>query len=139
MDMSILEGLETEGQRLKDEIQELRHTTTALKTELEQLWADERNVEYELSSVFIHRGSSPSFGHYFFYGRDLPDNPDRWLKYNDQDVSTINKAEVFADTTGSTANPYLVSMFSLCPHLPLSDDLSARVCAQRFQCHENDT
>ena len=63
---------------------------------------------YELTSVFIHRGSSPSFGHYFFYSRNLPSEPDSWFKYNDSDVSAVSKDEVLADTTGSTANPYMV-------------------------------
>lgn len=71
-------------------------------------------MEYELCSVFIHRGASPSFGHYFFYARDLPNNPDRFIKYNDQDVLAVPKSEVLADTTGSTANPYLVGLFSSC-------------------------
>ena len=64
---------------------------------------------YELTTVFIHPGSSPSWGHYFFYSRNLPDHPESWFKYNDSDVSKVSKDEVLADTTGSTANPYMVS------------------------------
>lgn len=91
-----------------EEIEKLRERVKTLKDELEDLWASSRTVEYELTSVFIHRGSSPSWGHYFFYSRHLPDAPDSWFKYNDSDVSLVSKDEVLADTTGSTANPYLV-------------------------------
>jgi ubiquitin carboxyl-terminal hydrolase 25/28 len=80
-----------------------------LKEELERLWAEgEPSNEYELCSVFIHRGTSPAWGHYFFYSRDLPENPDQWYKYNDSEISLVRKDEIFADSTGSTANPYLV-------------------------------
>ena len=111
IESGFLEALKREGEYLKEELAECRKEVDSLKATLESIWSDEEQVEYELCSVFIHRGSSPSFGHYFFYSRDLPDHPDRWLKYNDQDVSTVQKSEVLADTTGSTANPYLVCPF----------------------------
>lgn len=93
-----------------EEIEQLREQAKTLKEELEELWSTSKAVEYELTSVFIHRGSSPSWGHYFFYSRHLPDAPDSWFKYNDSDVSLVSKDEVLADTTGSTANPYLVRL-----------------------------
>ncbi len=93
---------------LHTEIEELHPEIGSLKSELEEIWENERKVPYELTSVFIHRGSTPTFGHYFFYSRNLPDSPDQWFKYNDSEVSVISKEEVLADTTGSTANPYLV-------------------------------
>jgi ubiquitin carboxyl-terminal hydrolase 25 len=105
----LAETLTDEVQRLEKELVSLRAEVVELKVELEQLWKDEQMAEYELTSVFIHRGSSPSWGHYFFYARNLPDKPDEWFKYNDSTVSTAKKEEVLADTTGSTANPYLVS------------------------------
>lgn len=98
---------------LAAEIDSLRTHATKLKGDLEDVWANDQRAEYELTSVFIHRGSSPSWGHYFFYSRNLPDNPDQWFKYNDSDVSKVSKDEVLADTTGSTANPYLVRISPL--------------------------
>jgi len=86
----------------------LRTRIGQLKDELEALWRDNAEVAYELTSVFIHRGSSPSWGHYFFYSRHLPQSPDSWFKYNDSDVTVVSRDEVLADTTGSTANPYLL-------------------------------
>ena len=108
----LLEQLNDEQTRLRDEIERLRIRVDALKNELESLWRNSTEVAYELTSVFIHRGSSPSWGHYFFYSRHLPENPDSWFKYNDSDVGMVSKEEVLADTTGSTANPYLVSIWS---------------------------
>ncbi|EJD03499.1 cysteine proteinase [Fomitiporia mediterranea MF3/22] len=90
------------------EIAERRARIGELKTQLEDVWRGEQRAEYELTSVFVHRGSSPTFGHYFVYQRWLPDHPDEWFKYNDSDVSVVDKSEVLADTTGSTANPYLL-------------------------------
>ena len=92
----------------KKELEEERRRAAELKAQLEEIWKNESQALYELTSVFIHRGESPSWGHYFFYSRHLPDHPDEWFKYNDSDVSVVSKDEVLADTTGSTANPYLV-------------------------------
>ncbi len=102
--------LNEEEAHLKAEIDGLHARIQILKTDLEAIWQDETEVAYELTSVFIHRGSTPTFGHYFFYSRHLPDHPDEWFRYNDSDVSVIPKEEVLADTTGSTANPYLVRL-----------------------------
>lgn len=104
----LLEQLNDEQSRVRDELEGLHIRVDTLKNELEALWQNSREVAYELTSVFIHRGSSPSWGHYFFYSRHLPENPDSWFKYNDSDVSIVSKVEVLADTTGLTANPYLV-------------------------------
>ncbi|KAG9055761.1 ubiquitin-specific protease ubp2 [Serendipita sp. 407] len=100
--------VETEAMYLERELAALRQEVANLKLELEDVWKGEQLVEYELTSVFIHRGSTPSWGHYFFYARNLPDNPDQWFKYNDSNVSIAQKDDIFADTTGSTANPYLL-------------------------------
>lgn len=119
LDTMALETIRTEANRVKEELVALRSEVIQLKQSLEELWKDEQMAEYELTSVFIHRGSSPSWGHYFFYARNLPDKPDEWFKYNDSTVSMARKDEVLADTTGSTANPYLVSVCLL--RVTLSD------------------
>ena len=108
LDAELLDQIADERERLKLETENLRAQAMILKEELEMIWQDDTEVAYELTSVFIHRGSSPSWGHYFFYSRHLPDSPDSWFKYNDSDVAVVTKDEVLADTTGSTANPYLV-------------------------------
>jgi ubiquitin carboxyl-terminal hydrolase 25/28 len=112
IDDDLLQQLTEEQGRVREEINRLRIRIDSLKSELESLWKDSTEAAYELTSVFIHRGSSPSWGHYFFYSRHLPENPDSWFKYNDSDVCVVSKDEVLADTTGSTANPYLVSMIT---------------------------
>jgi ubiquitin carboxyl-terminal hydrolase 25 len=108
VDEELVSQLNGEQEYVKAEIDDLRSRASALKEELELLWRDNSDAPYELTSVFIHRGSSPSWGHYFFYSRHLPGQPDSWFKYNDSDVSVVSKDEVMADTSGSTANPYLV-------------------------------
>ena len=108
LDTELLNHVANERDLLKSEIEHLGVRARILKGELENIWQDETEVAYELTSVFIHRGSSPSWGHYFFYSRHLPDSPDSWFKYNDSDVTVVSKDEVLGDTTGSTANPYLV-------------------------------
>jgi len=108
IDDDLIFQLSSEQNLVKAEIDELRARADRLKDELETIWRGNTEIAYELTSVFIHRGSSPSWGHYFFYSRHLPDSPDSWFKYNDSDVTVVSKDEVLADTTGSTANPYLL-------------------------------
>ncbi|KIJ66462.1 hypothetical protein HYDPIDRAFT_86199 [Hydnomerulius pinastri MD-312] len=108
LDDELAAQLNNEQETVKMEIEEIRAEIISLKEELENVWKDDKTFPYELTSVFIHRGSSPSFGHYFFYSRHLPDKPDEWFKYNDSTVTEVPKDEVLADTTGSTANPYLL-------------------------------
>jgi ubiquitin carboxyl-terminal hydrolase 25/28 len=108
VDDEVIKQLSEEQDGIRLEIDALRTRIDQLKTELEVLWKDCTEAAYELTSVFIHRGSSPSWGHYFFYSRHLPGSPDSWFKYNDSDVTVVSKDEVLADTTGSTANPYLL-------------------------------
>lgn len=106
---SLVSAVLLEKDHITREIAECRARAAELKAQLEAIWADESRAEYELASVFVHRGPTPTFGHYFIYQRWLPDHKDEWFKYNDSDVSLATKEEVLADTTGSTANPYLVS------------------------------
>ncbi|CAE6429960.1 unnamed protein product [Rhizoctonia solani] len=116
IDDELLAHLKEEVISIEDEIAEKRTRCQQLKEQLEAFWKDEREAEYHLASVFIHRGTSPSFGHYFFYSRHLPGKPDEWFKYNDSEVTAVPKDEVLADGTGSTANPYLAP--AACIFLP---------------------
>jgi ubiquitin carboxyl-terminal hydrolase 25 len=101
--------LGNERVKLHSMMQTIGERVTRCKAQLEEQWAQESKMVYELSSVFVHRGSSPSWGHYFFYTRHLPDKPDSWFKMNDSQVTSVSQEEVLADTTDSTANAYLVS------------------------------
>jgi ubiquitin carboxyl-terminal hydrolase 25/28 len=108
LDDQLLSELIAESDYVSDELDELRREVASMKQELENLWRDEHEAVYELTSVVIHRGATPQWGHYFFYSRHLPENPDALFKYNDSEVSIVSKDEVLANTTGSTANPYLL-------------------------------
>ncbi|KII93273.1 hypothetical protein PLICRDRAFT_35462 [Plicaturopsis crispa FD-325 SS-3] len=108
VDTDLIAELNDEQATVRADIEELRVRIAKLKDDLEAVWADDKQAAYELTSVFIHRGSSPSWGHYFFYSRHLPEHPESWFKYNDSEVSEVSKDDIFADTTGSTANPYLL-------------------------------
>ncbi|KAF8259478.1 hypothetical protein EI94DRAFT_1834394 [Lactarius quietus] len=108
LDDQLLSDIRAEHLYVNDELDNLYKDIASLKQELEDLWSDKHEAVYELTSVFIHRGATPQWGHYFFYLRHLPENPDSWFKYNDSEVSVVSKEEVLANTTGSTANPYML-------------------------------
>ncbi|RKP37804.1 hypothetical protein BJ085DRAFT_32885 [Dimargaris cristalligena] len=95
----VYESLETQRRD-----HESRRTTW--ETELKDVFKDLTDVPYRAHAVFMHRGEA-SYGHYWIYIRDHVH--ERWYKYNDSTVTPVDAAqEVFADTTGSNANPYLI-------------------------------
>ena len=120
VDDDFISIIREEKDHVTSQLEKERAEAVKLKEELEDIWKGETSAAYELTSVFIHRGSSPSWGHYFFYSRHLPDKPDSWFKYNDSDVSIVPKEDVLADTTGSTANPYMVSVYRLLNEMNLT-------------------
>ena len=133
---AVVEFLGSENEKLRTTLQALGESVTRCKAQLEELWSQESSMIYELSSVFIHRGSSPSWGHYFFYTRHLPDRPDSWFKMNDSEVTAVTKEEVLADTTDSTANAYLVSR-SFSAIRSMTNLLEVGVCQERFGSDPN--
>ncbi|CAG8588324.1 20530_t:CDS:10 [Dentiscutata erythropus] len=82
---------------------DIQHRIFLLRTELKELYKDMTECVYRLYAVFIHSGQA-TFGHYWIYIYDFEKN--RWLKYNDSYVTKVDDYEVFADTTGKSANPY---------------------------------
>jgi ubiquitin carboxyl-terminal hydrolase 25/28 len=67
-----------EAKDCEEEIDSLRATIAASRASIEEVWNAHQDVVYQLSAVFIHRGTASS-GHYFIYQRDSK-RPDRWLK-----------------------------------------------------------
>lgn len=58
-----LSALESEEQRVTAEIEKCQAELVETKEKLDEVWKDERGMEYELVSVFMHRGkfmSNPS-------------------------------------------------------------------------------
>jgi hypothetical protein len=98
--------------------------------EVSTKYDDLQECKYQLHAVFIHQGEfhqvvtlwiesvqfltfslstilgQANYGHYWIYIRDHVSG--KWWKYNDTNVSEVNEAEIFKDTTGSTANPYFL-------------------------------
>ncbi|KAH7105002.1 cysteine proteinase [Auriculariales sp. MPI-PUGE-AT-0066] len=110
LDDSLVELLTAEQSSLEGELVQLKLRIVELQRERETLWAGNASpsAEYELTSVFVHRGSGPTFGHYFFYARNLPEKPNEWFKYNDSEVSAASRDDVLRDSTGDTLNAYML-------------------------------
>lgn len=53
-----LDALQSEGQSVTAEIEELHASLGRSKVELDEMWANQVDWEYELVSVFMHRGES---------------------------------------------------------------------------------
>ncbi|CAG8527134.1 2401_t:CDS:2 [Ambispora gerdemannii] len=95
--------IKKDSERLKSQKEETKEKIAELQDRLKHQYDDLRECEYRIHAVFIHSGQA-SFGHYWIYIYDF--ELDRWLKYNDTEVSEVEEAEVFADTSGSSTNPY---------------------------------
>ncbi|KPV77985.1 uncharacterized protein RHOBADRAFT_50509 [Rhodotorula graminis WP1] len=101
---------EAEADAIDDEMSALKKRIGDVRREMELLYGDvegeKDEMRYDLTAVFIHRGTALS-GHYYIFQRDHR-NPERWLRYNDSVVSEVSKDEVFKETTGDT-NAYFLS------------------------------
>lgn len=107
-----LGGLKKRLKRTKDEWQTDR---MALVEELDKVYQDIQvgNLTYTLHAVFIHSGRTPNYGHYWVFVRDwdAKRKEQRWLKFNDSQVSVAEKEVVMpkreAEARGwEVANPY---------------------------------
>jgi ubiquitin carboxyl-terminal hydrolase 25/28 len=67
-----LNVLKDDKKEVEREIQEIQDAIPDLKARLESLWADQKVHEYELVSVFMHRGKTSGAGHYWTYQSHLP-------------------------------------------------------------------
>ncbi|EEB06487.1 ubiquitin carboxy terminal hydrolase Ubp2 [Schizosaccharomyces japonicus yFS275] len=97
--------LQAEIDKIEAEIGALGQKQEAICKQQEELCKEMMSEEYHLLAVFIHRGQA-TFGHYWTYIYDF--ERDMYRKYNDEYVTTIDESEVFSDTTGNTANPYML-------------------------------
>jgi len=69
----LLAALDNEAEEVKKEIESLEGKLPELKRRLDGIWQGERQYEYELVSVFMHRGKTSGAGHYWTYQAHLPD------------------------------------------------------------------
>lgn len=68
-----LAALDNEAEEVKREIETLEGKLPELKQRLDGIWQGEKQYEYELVSVFMHRGKTSGAGHYWTYQAHLPD------------------------------------------------------------------
>ncbi|WWC89454.1 uncharacterized protein L201_004378 [Kwoniella dendrophila CBS 6074] len=103
------DALESKSASVESEITALQESLPNLKQRMNEIWHDSNDDwEYELVSVFMHRGKSSGSGHYWTYQSWLPDNGDTFFKYNDETVTQVPSTEVLQDRTGDDANPALL-------------------------------
>ncbi|KAJ1720505.1 ubiquitin-specific protease ubp2 [Coemansia erecta] len=88
-----IKALEASQNAWEHERQELLHR-------LDQVYDDvdgAGDLGYTLHAVFVHSGMTPEFGHYWVYIRDYDwtRGEERWIKFNDAQVSVVDAEEVF--------------------------------------------
>lgn len=69
-----LAALRAEGEGMEAEIADMGTCLVGCKQELDDLWRGENEYEYELVSVFMHRGKTSGAGHYWTYQAYLPEH-----------------------------------------------------------------
>ncbi|WWC70309.1 uncharacterized protein I206_104259 [Kwoniella pini CBS 10737] len=109
--LDFLNALEAEATEVEKEIVNLQARLPELKKQMDEIWyipSGEDEWEYELVSVFMHRGKNSGSGHYWTYQSWLPDHGDTFFKYNDETVTQVPSLEVLQDRTGDDANPALL-------------------------------
>lgn len=69
-----LQALEIEASEVELEVNRLEEELPGIRRQLEELWTGADEWEYELVSVFMHRGKTSGAGHYWTYQAHLPDH-----------------------------------------------------------------
>ncbi|OAD68228.1 hypothetical protein PHYBLDRAFT_183194 [Phycomyces blakesleeanus NRRL 1555(-)] len=94
-----------EAREARETIQESTCAIEVLRSKIKNQYSSLTKDAYRIHAVFIHQGQA-NYGHYWVYMYDKP--TDQWWKYNDSHVTKVEEAELFRDTSGSTANPYFL-------------------------------
>ncbi|KAI9007436.1 hypothetical protein CLU79DRAFT_849732 [Phycomyces nitens] len=100
-----IEFLLKEAREARETIQESTCSIEVLRSKIKSQYNSLTKDAYRIHAVFIHQGQA-NYGHYWVYMYDKP--TDQWWKYNDSHVTKVEEAELFRDTSGSTANPYFL-------------------------------
>ena len=86
------ESLNAEAKHAESELKRLDDEIAELQDRMDEVFPrDKGQYQYSLQAVFVHRGSTRS-GHWYTYMYDA--RGDKWRKYNDEQVETINAARV---------------------------------------------
>lgn len=56
----LLEALKNDKKEVEEEIERVQQTISTLRRSLDDVWSESRDCEYELVSVFMHRGKCQS-------------------------------------------------------------------------------
>ncbi|ODO08058.1 hypothetical protein I350_03641 [Cryptococcus amylolentus CBS 6273] len=112
----LFDHLDAERLEIDKEIEELQAALPDLKSRMNKIWAAKDGeamdqgdeYEYELVSVYMHRGKTSGSGHYWTYQAHLPGHSEEFYSYNDELVTVVPATEVLQDRTGSDANPALL-------------------------------
>lgn len=114
----LLHDLELQGAAAEAEITKLEENLEEHKKALETMWEDNKAVEYELVSAFIHGGTGTG-GHYWTYQADIPRDgtargnqwltlDDKFFYYSDEVVKEVTGDEVFSDQSAKGVSPALL-------------------------------
>jgi len=68
---------------------------------------DVNEIQYDLSAIVIHSGSSAEYGHYYTYAKD--EDGGEWYNYNDSYVSTSSLPRIISEGKDFKSDtPYLL-------------------------------
>jgi ubiquitin carboxyl-terminal hydrolase 25/28 len=105
IDPALPEALDARISEIGVELEDLATEIASLRKRLQEQFADMRQHEYKLQSVFIHRGESGG-GHYWVYIYDF--EHDVWREYNDEHVTEVKDRRKIFEDQGAYGNPYFL-------------------------------
>ncbi|TAQ87337.1 hypothetical protein B7494_g4308 [Chlorociboria aeruginascens] len=93
--------------QITQELENLDRDITRLRQNLTDQFTNMREYEYNLQTVFIHRGEAGG-GHYWIYVYDFEN--DIWREYNDERVSVVrDRRQIFDYQAASGGTPYYLA------------------------------
>ncbi|KAI8147774.1 hypothetical protein BJV82DRAFT_664137 [Fennellomyces sp. T-0311] len=101
----VLDFLREHEREARETIAHCEANIHELQRKIRTQYSDLDSFAYRIHAVFIHQGQA-NYGHYWIYIYNH--QQEQWWKYNDSRVTKVDEAEIFQNTTGSTANPYFL-------------------------------
>jgi ubiquitin carboxyl-terminal hydrolase 25/28 len=107
IDPALPEALDDRFSEVKVELDKIEAEIANLKHRLAKQFVDMRQHEYNLQTVFIHRGESGG-GHYWIYIYDFKN--DIWREYNDERVTeVVDRKRIFEHSSQAGGTPYYLA------------------------------
>lgn len=123
VDLELLDAIGKSAEVSRRELEEIEIDISRYQQQLDNIFAEDRQLPYRLHAVFMHRSGQARIdgGHWFIYIYDTKTT--LWRRYNDETISKIVDPKPFLDPVKERAREEGTSSFVVYVREDLADQL----------------